>query len=131
MSKIRIFIVLAIFVFVSVRYSAEARQVIGGINTGILSFYVNTKTNIQNKIDEHFSQKEEIKRLRAENQELQKSAVLSVTFASKLNALLKENNSTAYNPKVKLVKSIGYTNLNDYGKVWLEFDEFNASKIYH
>ena len=130
MSKIRIFIVLAIFVFVSVRYSAEARQVIGGINTGILSFYVITKTNIQNKIDEHFSQKEEIKRLRAENQELQKSAVLSVTFASKLNALLKENNSTAYNPKVKLVKSIGYTNLNDYGKVWLEFDEFNASKIY-
>ncbi len=130
MSKLKIFFLLAIFVFVSFRYGTEARHLLGGINTKILSTYVDFKMNIESKINEHIAQKEEIDRLRAENQNLQKSAVLSIAFASKLNDLLKEENSTAYHPDVALVKSIGYTDLNDYGKVWLSFNDFNPSKIY-
>ena len=130
MSELKIIILLSAFVFVSFRYSTEARHIIGGLNTKILAAYVDMKMDLQNRIDEHLSQQEEIKRLRAENQMLQKSAVLSIAFASKLNDLLKEHNSTSYHPSVTLVESIGYTNLNDYGKVWLKFDEFNQSKIY-
>ncbi|KFL34170.1 MULTISPECIES: rod shape-determining protein MreC [unclassified Sulfurospirillum] len=130
MSKLKIIILLGIFVFVSFRYSTEARHIVGSANTKILASYVEIKTKIQEKIDEHFSQQEEIQRLRTENQTLQKSAVLSIAFASKLNDMLKEHNTTGYDPQVKMVQSIGYTNLNDYGKVWLKFDEFNQSKIY-
>jgi len=130
MSKFKIIILLCIFVFVSFRYSTDARHIIGGVNTKILAYYGDMKTKIQEKIDEHLSQQEEIQRLRTENQTLQKSAVLSIAFASKLNDMLKEHNSTGYYPHVKMVQSIGYTNLNDYGKVWLKFDEFNQSKIY-
>ena len=131
MSKFKLIILLGIFVFVSFRYSTEARHIIGGVNTKILASYVDMKMRIQEKIDEHFSQKEEIQRLRAENQTLQKSAVLSIAFASKLSDLLKEHNSTAgYHPNVAMVESIGYANLNDYGKVWLKFDAFNKNKIY-
>ena len=130
MSKLKIIILLGIFVFVSFRYSTDARHIIGSVNTKILAYYVGITTKIQEKIDEHFSQQEEILRLKTENQTLQKSAVLSIAFASKLNDMLKENNSTGYYPQVKLIQSIGYSNLNDYGKVWLKFDDFNQSKIY-
>ena len=130
MSKFKLIILLGIFVFVSFRYSTEARHIIGSINTKILASYVDMKTKFQEKVDEHLSQQEEIVRLRTENQSLQKSAVLSIAFASKLNDILKEHNSTNYHPSVTMVQSIGYTNLNDYGKVWLKFDDFNQSKIY-
>jgi len=130
MSKFKIIILLGIFVFVSFRYSTDARHIIGSINTKILASYVDMKMRIQDKIDEHLSQQEEIVRLRAENQTLQKSAVLSIAFASKLSDILKEHNSTSYRPNVTMVESIGYTNLNDYGKVWLKFDAFNPNKIY-
>lgn len=121
---------MVVFVAVSLRYGTEARHIIGGINNRILIAYLDTKLFIEEKIDEHIGQKEEIKRLRAENILLQKSAVLSIAFAGKLNELLKEHNSAKYSPDVQLVKSIAYSNLNDYGKVWIEFDDFNKSKIY-
>lgn len=111
MSKFKIIILLGIFVFVSFRYSTDARHIIGGINTKILASYVDMKMRIQDKIDEHLSQQEEIQRLRAENQTLQKSAVLSIAFASKLNDILKEHNIAGYHPSVTMVESIGYTNL--------------------
>ena len=130
MSKFKIIVLLGIFVFVSFRYSTDARHYIGTLNTQILAAYVEFKTHVEDKIAEHLFQHEEINRLRVENQTLQKSAVLSIAFASKLNDLLKEHNSTEYKPSIKLVQSIGYANLNDYGKVWLKFDEFNQSKIY-
>ncbi|MDD3341969.1 MAG: rod shape-determining protein MreC [Sulfurospirillaceae bacterium] len=129
-SKFKIVLLLALFIFVSLRFGTEARHFIGGLNNKVLATYVDIKMNLENKIDEHFEQKEEIIRLRAENQKMQASAILSIAFASKLNALLKENNSTAYSPELKLVKTIGYSNLNDYGKVWIEFEDFNQSKIY-
>ncbi len=130
MNKFKILILLAAFVFVSFRYGTEAKHYIGGLNTKVLVAYVDLKTSIENRVNEHFAQQEELKRLRAENQTLQKSAVLSIAFASKLNDLLKENNVTAYSPKIALIQSIGYTDLNDYGKVWLDFKDFNQSKIY-
>lgn len=129
-SKFKIFLFLVVFVSVSLRYGAEARNLIGGMNNKILATYVEIKMFIENTIDEHINQKEEIAKLREENLKLQKSAVLSIAFAGKLNELLKEHGSANHVPNVKLVKSIGYSNLNDYGKVWIEFDDFNKSRIY-
>jgi len=130
MNKLKIILLVGAFVFVSLRYGTEARHVIGGINQSILASYVALKMRIEEQINEHIAQKEEIVRLKAENQQLQKSAVLSIAFAAKLSDILKEHNITAYHPKVALVRTIGYANLNDYGKVWLDFNEFNPSKIY-
>jgi len=104
--------------------------VIGGVNQAILAKYVEVKMDIEERIAEHVSQKEEIARLKAENQNLQKSAVLSIAFAAKLNDILKEHKAKEYHPNVALVRTIGYANLNDYGKVWLDFEDFNSSRIY-
>lgn len=131
MSKLKIILLIGVFVFVSLQYGAQARHFIGGINQKILASYVEMKMALTQKIDEHIAQTEEIKRLREENQNLQKSAVLSIAFAAKLSDLLKEHNSSVgYHPHVALVGTLGYTNLNDYGKVRLAFDDFNASRIY-
>lgn len=130
MNKLKIIFLVGAFVFVSLRYGTEARHVIGGINQSILAGYVGLKMRIEEYINEHIAQKEEIVRLKAENQQLQKSAVLSIAFAAKLSDILKEHNTTGYHPKVALVRTIGYANLNDYGKVWLDFDGFNPSRIY-
>lgn len=131
MNKLKFFILLVVLVLVSFRYGSDARHLIGELNIKLLASYVDFKMRVENQINEHFAQQQEIEKLRAENQKLEKSAVLSIAFASKLNDLLKEHNSTtAYEPKVALVSSIGYTDLNDYGKVWLDFKEFNTSKIY-
>lgn len=129
-SKLKIVFFLVIFVFISLRYGTEARHHIGSINNKILATYVNGKLFLEDKINEHIGQKEEIIKLRAENLELQKSAILSKAFASKLNELLKEHNTKSYTPSVKLVKSVGYSNLNDYGKVWIDYSDFNKSRIY-
>jgi len=56
--------------------------------------------------------------------------VLSIAFAAKLNDILKEHKAKEYHPNVALVRTIGYANLNDYGKVWLDFEDFNSSRIY-
>lgn len=112
------------------RYGTEARKIIGGINQAVLNSYVSMVFSINQKVDEHIKQTKEIQRLKTENQSLQKSAILSIAFASKLSALLKEHNTTSYHPNVALVHSIGYANLNDYGKVWLTFNDFNTSRIY-
>lgn len=131
MNKLKIILLIGAFVFVSIRYGTEARHIIGSANQAFLESYTAAKLSITQKIDEHIGQAKEIQRLRSENQNLQKTAVLSIAFASKLSALLKEHNNTAaYHPEVTLVHSIGYANLNDYGKVWLSFDDFNSSRIY-
>ena len=44
--------------------------------------------------------------------------------------MLKLNNIEEYAPKVKLVRSSAYANLNDYYKVWINYEDFNSSRIY-
>jgi rod shape-determining protein MreC len=130
MNKFKVLVLLSIFVFISLQYGVQARHFIGSFNQMLLKKYVDTKMVLSDKIDEHIAQQEEIQRLRSENQNLQKSAVLSVAFAQKLNDMLKEHNSTKYEPHVKLVTTLGYTNLNDYGKVHLSFENFDTNRIY-
>ena len=130
MNKIKLLAVLFLMVFVSVRYTEIGRGYVVGFNNFILSKYLDTKKTINDKIDEHFSQKKMIVKLRDENRKLEKSALLSIAFAGKLNDLLRDNNMSIYKPSVKLIQAISYSKLNDYNKIWLDFKDFNKSKIY-
>jgi len=117
-------------VFISLRYTQTGRGYIVGFDNFILFKYLNIKKIISDKIDEHFSQQKMIIKLREENKKLEKSALLSIAFAGKLNDLLKDNNISSYKPDVKLIQAISYCKLNDYNKIWLDFKDFNKSKIY-
>ncbi|MDD3462200.1 MAG: rod shape-determining protein MreC [Sulfurospirillaceae bacterium] len=129
-NRLKIFALIAIFVIVSYKFGGNARGVITSVNTNVLTYFFNIKEAFSNKINEHFAQQEEILKLRAENQKIQKSALLSIAFAGKLNELLRENNVSKYAPDVELVRAISYANLDNYDRIWVDFKDFNASKIY-
>jgi len=130
MNRVKLFLFLAFLIFASIEFTNIGRSYVVGLNNYILVKYMNTKKYINDKIDEHFWQEENIKKLRAENKKLKKSALLSIAFAGKLNEILKDNNLSIYKPNVELARAISYSNLNDYNRAWLDFNDFNKSKIY-
>ena len=130
MNKLKLFLFLVLLIFASVEFTDAGRGYVVGVNNYILIKYMNTKKYINDKIDEHFQQQENIKKLRSDNRKLKKSALLSIAFAGKLNEILKDNNLSVYQPNVELARAISYANLNNYNRVWLDFNDFNKSKIY-
>ena len=130
MNKLKLFLFLVLLIFASVKFTDAGREYVVGANNYILIKYMNTKKYLNDKINEHFQQQENIKKLRSDNRKLKKSAILSIAFAGKLNEILKDNNLSVYQPNVELARAISYANLNNYNRVWLDFNDFNKSKIY-
>ncbi len=130
MNRLKFLLVLALLIYGSANYTDTGRRYVINLSHFVLTSYLNTKEKVINKIDEHFSQQEEIKTLRARNEKIEKSALLSIAFAAKLNAIMADNNLSMYQPNVKMIQALSYANLNDYNRVWLDFGDFNQSKIY-
>ncbi len=130
MNRLKLLFFLAIMIFVSARYTSVGRGYVVGFNNFVLSKYLYSRNFVLHKVDEHFSQQKVILKLREENKKLEKSALLSIAFAGKLNDVLKDNNMSLYKPDVKLIQAISYSKLNNYNKIWLDFKDFNKSKIY-
>ncbi len=130
MSKFKFIFFIAIFVAISLKYGGNVRGVFSKNTNSILSTYLEIKTTVGQSVTEHFAQQKEIKELRVANRNLENSAEVLSAFASKLNDVLKANEIEKYAPKVKLIRSIAYVNLNDYYKVWIDYKDFNSSRIY-
>ena len=130
MNRLKLLIFLVLLIFVSVKFTATGRGYVVSFSNYVISKYLNIKEFISDKIDEHISQQATIVKLKEKNRELEKSALLSIAFAGKLNSILKDNNLSTYSPNVKLIRAISYSNLNNYDRVWLDFEDFNKSKIY-
>ncbi len=130
MNRLKLLIFLVLLIFVSVKFTTIGRGYVVSFSNYIISNYLNIKEFISDKIDEHISQQATIVKLKEKNRELEKSALLSIAFAGKLNSILKDNNLSTYSPNVKLIRAISYSDLNNYDRVWLDFEDFNKSKIY-
>ncbi len=126
--KLKLFIV--VLVLISLKYGDDIRGVFSKNSNASISFYLDVKKAIKDKIDEHFYQQKEIQELRVANLHLQNSAEVLSAFASKLNDMLKLNGLEEYAPRVKLIRSNSYVNLNDFYKVWVDYKDFNSSRIY-
>lgn len=130
MNKIKILFFIGAFVLISLKYGDSVRGLFLKVANSTISMYLSTKNSFKNSLNEHFAQKSEIVRLREENTKLKVSAELLNAFAGKLNEVLKANNVKEYAPKVQLVNSVSYAKLNDFYKVWIDYADFNTSKIY-
>ncbi len=130
MNRLKLLLFLVLLIFISVKFTDTGRGYVVGFNNYILTRYLDAKEYINNTIEEHFAQQKTIIQQKKEIKELEKSALLSIAFAGKLNAILKDNNLSAYKPSVKMIRAISYSNLNNYNRVWLDFKDFNKSKIY-
>ncbi|MBN2817293.1 MAG: rod shape-determining protein MreC [Campylobacterales bacterium] len=130
MNKLKYLLFIAFFVFISLKYGNDARGFFTKNTNSLLGNYVDLKQFVEEKIDEHFFQVSEIEYLREENKQLKQSATLGIAYEQKLNDLLRRESMNEYAPSLELVKSLSYANLNDYYKVWVDYKDFNASRIY-
>ncbi|WP_172201985.1 rod shape-determining protein MreC [Campylobacter sp. RM16188] len=130
-SKILFVFIIGFLVSASLYKSELITKEVINFNSSIVKIYDDSVNFIRDRINEYFRQKEEILSLRAQNAELEKSAVLLANFANELNEILLDKNSSVYEPKIQLVRALSYVNISDYNKIWLDkFEDFNSSKIY-
>lgn len=108
------------------------------IQSPLLSFlnsikisYHNTVHSVENGITKHFFQAKEIATLKKQLQHYHNNRLLLQEFASELEDIYKENNSTLANdPKIELVRTISYEKFGNLNRLWLDVPRYNSSKIY-
>jgi rod shape-determining protein MreC len=133
MNKERLAILLIFLaLFGGALYNTTALQgpVLSLLNS-IKSGYNDLVTSVEDTIDEHFSQQKTIKGLRRELAKYEESHLILHQVATELNQLFAENNSSfKVLPDVSLVRTVSYAKFGDTNKVWLDMEDFNASKVY-
>jgi len=101
------------------------------VTNNIKSGYHTAVESVVNTFHEHFNQQERIKRLRAELTKYEKNHLVMHQFATELNDLFQENNSSfKLSPNVTLVRALSYAKFGDTNKLWLQMHDFNRSKVY-
>lgn len=97
----------------------------------VKNYYHEIVDSINSSIEEHFDQQATIVKLQAENKKYQENNLLLQEFASELNQMFKEHNSSLQiSPKVQLVKTLSYAKFGDINRVWLDMKDYNSSKVY-
>ena len=87
--------------------------------------------SIKEGFSKHFYQADKIKNLREELQDYEKNKLIVQELSSELHDLFKENKSPfKTDPEVALVRAISYQEFGDYNRLWMDIQEYNASKIY-
>ncbi len=128
--RFNIIIFLALF-FGATYYSKTLQAPFIELSHSLKTYYHHSTKNLIDTIDMYFNQAQTISTQRQEIKNLKRSHLISHQFASELNAIFDEcNSSIKVNPQVKLARTLSYSNFGDITKVWLDFPEFNSSKIY-
>jgi rod shape-determining protein MreC len=132
MSKERFsFIFFVALLLGAIYYSKTLQSPFIELSHHIKSSYHNTLQSISHSISKHFDQAETIALQREEIEQFKQSHLISHQFASELSAVFKEHNSSLHiNPDVTLCRTLSYANFGDITKVWLDFPDFNRSKVY-
>ncbi len=101
------------------------------LSDSVKTIYLDTSEYIGHTIEEHFNQRKTIIAQRKQLEKYKKSHLLALQFASELNSFFDEfNSSIKLKPEVTLVRTLSYAKFGDHHKLWLDFKEFNSSKVY-
>jgi len=97
----------------------------------IQSAYHQTIDAIENSFYKHFHQQKHIQELQDKIENCKKDKIETSYLVSQLDDLYKANHSQLKSfANITLVKTLSYANYADFNKVWLDFKDFNQSKIY-
>jgi len=88
-SKILFVALIGALVFFSLDRGALVSGYVVNLNSRMVAAYDDAVKFIKDTVNEHFRQREEIKQLRAQNAELEKSAALLSSFAKELNEIFR------------------------------------------
>jgi len=101
------------------------------VTNTIKTSYHTVIESIVNTFNEHLNQQAQIQQLRAELSNYEKNHIVMHQFATELNDLFTENNSSfKLSPDVALVRALSYAKFGDTNKLWLQMNDFNRSKVY-
>lgn len=93
--------------------------------------YHNVIEGIENSIDKHFFQADTIEELKEQLQQYENNHLVMQELASEIDDLYKLHDSNmTTSPKVQLVRTISYQKFGNLNRLWLEIEDYNASKIY-
>jgi len=122
------FILLALFSGAMFYSTTLQSPFITALNS-IKNSYYNSTEYVENTINKHFFQAKKIEDLQHALKNYQKVHLQISQYASELDSLYKENNSTfAINPQVQLVRAISYQKFGDFNRLWMDIPDYNGSK---
>jgi rod shape-determining protein MreC len=122
--------IVALFVG-AFKYSNTFQEPILNFLNNFKSFYLSTTEGIENGIEKHFYQAQQIELLQKKLALYEDNHLIMQQLASNLEDLYDENNaSLKNNPKVALVRSLSYESFGNMNRLWLEVPDYNSSKIY-
>ena len=103
---------------------------LSSLNNIKITYHTITQS-IQDSIDKHFFQAQEIAALKEKLQRYENNHLVMQQLASEIDDMYKENNSTlTTDPKVELVRAISYEKFGNINRIWLDVPDYNSSKIY-
>lgn len=126
------FISLFIALFIGALYYTNIIQspIVTTLNT-IKIAYNDTINIIEQTIDKHFFQAKQIESFQEDLLQYEKNHFVMHQMATEIQDLFNANQSSfKLDPEVVLVRSVSYSKMGDFNKLWIEFDDFNSSKIY-
>jgi len=126
------FFLLFVALFVSALYYTNTVQgpLVSTLNY-FKSYYHNSTEFVQDSFDKHIFQAKTIASLKEELHNYENNHLVMQQMASEINDLFKANNSEiTINPKVQLIRTLSYQKFGDLNRIWLDIDDYNASKIY-
>ncbi|QOP46062.1 rod shape-determining protein MreC [Sulfurimonas paralvinellae] len=130
--KLFTYLLILLALFMGALYYTKTIQspLLSSLNT-IKIMYHNIIQSIDDTIDRHFFQAQEITDLKEQLQKYEKNHLVMQQLASEIDDMYKENNATlAENPKTELVRAISYEKFGNLNRLWLDIPDYNSSKIY-
>jgi rod shape-determining protein MreC len=130
--KLFTYLLILLALFMGALYYTKTIQspLLSSLNTIKITYHTILQS-IEDSIDKHFFQAQEISQLKEKLQRSKNNHLVMQQLASEIDDMYKENNSTlAINPKTELVRAIAYEKFGNLNRIWLDVPDYNSSKIY-
>lgn len=115
----------------AIAYSPTLQSPLINLGHTIKSHYHDGIEFFKEQWENHIHQTQTIQDQREELERYRQSHLLAHQFATELSALFEANaTSLQHHSDVALVRTLSYVKFGDLGKIWLNFPDFNRSRVY-
>jgi rod shape-determining protein MreC len=129
-NKILFILIIVFAILVTMKVVPTFRGEVLRFSNGIKLTFIQFIDSIKHTVEIHTKQSQRIEELEKKIKELEPSSLLSATLAIRLNKVLKETNLNYHHPSLHLVRTLSFERLGDYNALWLDFKDFDPTKIY-
>jgi len=129
--RIALIIFLIALVFVVIKSGVLNQTPFSNVSNDIKLTYLQVIGALEDFSERYFNQAKTITRLKEENSRLSEEAQLLSAFASEVVTLSNiKRYQKSFAPMLKTVRVVSYAALPDFQKIWIDYADFNASKVY-